>query len=173
MAAYLPRCIASIRPYADRIIVVEGLFAAHWRSGDAYSALHSSDGTVAVAEALGCEVLVSDGLPQHRQRDLYLIGKEGDVYFSIDADMTLEGVLDKQELLYGDGCVWSVWVHDPDDNRQISPIWVSRHIGAQPHHTMGNLRVDGYGRLMDGTYPNHRILTECYLKHYNLRGRLS
>lgn len=171
MAEDLRRCVASIKPYADRIIVVEGLFGGHWRSGENYKSDYSTDGTFEVAQELGCEVIHSHGLWQNEQRDLYLQGKEGDVYFLIDADMTLEGILNKDEILYSDINVWSCWVEDPDGNRQISPIWVHRHIGEKPHHAPGNILIDGYGKLMDGTYPNGAILTTCYLKHYNMRGR--
>jgi hypothetical protein len=171
MAEDLRRCIASIKLYADRIIVVEGLFGHHWRTGPDFENPYSSDGTFEAAQELGCEVTHSHGLWQCEQRDLYLKGKEGDVYFLIDADMTLEGSLDKNEMLHGGGNVWACWVEDPDGNRQISPIWASRHIGAKVHHAPGNIRVDGYGKLMDASYPGGRVLTTCYLKHYNMRGR--
>jgi len=166
MADHLRKCVGSIKPYADRIIVVEGRFGNHWRS---FPTAHSVDDTAEVAQRLGCEVILSHDLPQHRQRDLYLKGREGDVYFVIDADMTLRGVLDKQELLYGDGNVWSVRCVDPD-GYATSVLCVNRHLNGGCSHSVGSIRRDGVGRLMDGTYPNHEKLTSCWLKHYNFRG---
>jgi hypothetical protein len=169
MAPELRRCVESIKPYADRIIVVEGRFGKHWRTGEKFKSPHSTDGTAQVAEELGCEVILSQDLPQHEQRDLYLKGREGDVYFIIDADMTLEGVLPKQQMLYGKENVWAFWVTDPDGYRYIM-VLANRHIGPKVTHNTGQLRVDGYGRLMDGTYPGAVTLTACSVRHHNIRG---
>lgn len=166
MAESLRRCIASIQPYADRIVVVEGRFGNHWRE---FKTAHSVDGTAEAAQQLGCEVVQCHDLPQHRQRDLYLKGKEGDVYFLIDADMTLEGTLNKQEILYGDGAVWSIKCFDPD-GYTTSLLSLNRHLNGGCNHSVGGIRRDGEGRLMDGTYPNHKKLTSCWFKHYNVRG---
>lgn len=169
MADHLRKCVASIKPYADRIIVVEGRFGNHWRKGQGFSTPHSVDDTVEAAEKLGCEVLLCHDLPQHKQRDLYLQGSDGDVYFLIDADMTLEGVLHKHSLLYGVGNVWSVSYADPDGYTS-SVLCVNRHLNGGCSHSVGGIRMDGAGRLMDGTYPNHEKLTSCWLRHYNMRG---
>ena len=166
MANSLRRCVESIKPYADRIIVVEGRFGNHWRYG---ATPHSVDDTAKVAKQLGCEVILCHDLPQHKQRDLYLKGKDGDVYFVIDADMTLMGDLPKQEILYGDGNVWSIRCVDPD-GYTTSMLCLNRHLNGGCHHSVGGIRVDGKGWLMDGTYPNHKKLTSCWLKHHNMRG---
>jgi hypothetical protein len=169
MAYHLRKCVESIKPYADRIIVVEGRFGEHWRSGANFATPHSVDGTAEVAQQLGCEVIRSHDLVQHQQRDLYLKGVEGDVYFVIDADMTLEGTLGKQGILYGDGNVWSVQCVDPDGHT-ASVLCVNRHLNGGCSHSVGGIRLDGAGRLMDGTYPNHKKLMGCWLQHYNMRG---
>jgi len=170
MASDLRRCVASIKPYADRIIVVEGLFGKHWRKGANYQSDYSTDNTYQTALELGCEVIHCHGLLQNEQRDLYLRGREGDVYFVIDADMTLEGTLDKQAMLYGEFDHWAAYVEDPNGKRNIF-LWAYRHIGTQPRHHSGNILEDGYGKLMDGSYPKGDILTNIYLKHYNMQGR--
>jgi len=168
MAKTLPQCLESIKPYADRIVVVEGRFSKHWRTGPEFNTPHSTDDTVAVAEKYGCEIILSADLPQHLQRDLYLVGQEGDVYFVIDADQVLEGEFDKDEILSSDVNVWGVWNHGHSDKPDGKPelwLWIRRHIGEKPHHNVGQLLIDGYGRLMDGTYPSYSLVEKFWLRH--------
>jgi len=164
MAKTLPKCLDSIKPYADRIVVVEGRFGKHWRTGPQFSTPHSVDDTVQIARNYGCEIILAHDLPQHLQRDLYLVGEEGDVYFVIDADQVLEGEFDKNEVLNSDVNVWGVWNHDHGGKPELW-LWIRRHVGAHPRHNVGQLLIDGYGRLMDGTYPKYRLVEKFWLHH--------
>lgn len=82
----LRKSLESVKPYADRIIIVEGRFKNHWRPT---RELHSTDGTIEIARKYADELILAGDLVQHKQRDLYLKGGEGDYYFIVDGDEEL------------------------------------------------------------------------------------
>ena len=163
-AEKLRKTIESIRRVADRVVVVEGRFAD---SPGAY--VRSVDGTADAAKDLGGEVIQPHvPLPQPRQRDLYLVGEPGDAYLVLDSDEVLEGNFPKQDILNGSKSCFAMWIEGPvhwSPHPQLT-LRVYRHIGASPHHSAGQLLVDGDGRLMDGTHPGYGgILEGCRLRH--------
>lgn len=88
----LPGCLASLRNQVDRIAVVDGRYASF--PGESWK---STDKTVEIARAFGAEVILppnDEPWPdQPTKRSAYLVGKEGDWYFRIDADERLVGKL--------------------------------------------------------------------------------
>lgn len=100
----LRQSLESVKPYADRIVVVEGRYAQFAGTN------HSTDATVEIALEYVDEVIRSSGLPQHLQRDLYLRGREGDFYFIIDGDEILRGRFPKEQILAGPWDVYAVEV---------------------------------------------------------------
>ena len=91
-AQMLPGCLASVGGKVDRTIVVDGRYKNFPGEGAC-----STDRTVEIARAFGAEVILppnDEPWPdQPTKRSAYLVGKEGDWYFRIDADARLVGDL--------------------------------------------------------------------------------
>lgn len=176
-AGTIGRTIESVKPYADEVVVVEGRFkyvpgyskAEHPREAPT----RSTDSTAELARSLGATVIQPpEPLLQPKQRDLYLRGRPGDVYWVIDADMILEGIVNKEEMLNGPDNVWGVWRYERAEDYRTSGVlqfwpWIRRHVGEQVMHSIGQLQIDGFGRLMDATYPGYRAvpINEFWLRH--------
>lgn len=158
----LPKCLNSIKPHADRIIVVDGRFRG--RSG---LTVGSWDHTRQIALLEGCEVIQSGGLPQHKQRDLYLLGRPGDFYFIIDSDEFFEGRFDKEAILSARHNCYALWIRNPLGfyPSATMTLRIYRHIGQKPSHNEGQLLKDGYGQLMDATYPGYTFTDDFWLQH--------
>ena len=158
----LPKCLESISPHADRIIVVDGRFRG--REG---VTVCSTDHTRIIAIHSGCEVIRAGGLPQHEQRDLYLLGRQGDFYFVVDSDEVLEGKFDKQAILNGPHNCYALWIRNPQGiyPSATMTLRVYRHIGEKPSHNEGQLLKDGYGQLMDATYQGYTFTDDFWLQH--------
>ncbi len=158
----LINCLESVRPHADRIIVVDGRFLG--REGPAKN---STDSTRRIARFFGCEVIRAGDLPQHKQRDLYLRGQPGDFYFIVDSDEVLEGNFDKPALLSGPYNCYALWIRNPPGTYPSATMTLRlyRHIGERPSHSEGQILRDGEGRLMDATYPGYTFTDEFWLQH--------
>jgi hypothetical protein len=158
--ATIAESLASVKPYADRIIVVEGRFS-DW-AYDRKPAPFSTDRTREIAESMADTVIhdVTDR-PQHEVRDQYLLGEEGDFYFVIDSDEVLEGNFDKEAVLGGPYDSYGM----PLKPGEGLVIRLYRHIGERPRHSLGQLLIDGRGRLMEGTHPGFTMQTGFWLRH--------
>jgi len=163
--ATLPRAIESVRGIADRVVVVEGRFE------DTPGAdTRSSDRTAEIAKRYGSELIQPQTpLPQPQQRDLYIVGKPGDVYLVLDSDEILEGIFPKRAILTGTSASYQVMIEGPRhwSAYPVATIRVYRHIGEKPRHNPGQLLIDGEGRIMDATHPSGfgGILQGCHLRH--------
>jgi hypothetical protein len=134
----------SVRKHADRVIVVEVRFQG------VKGPLHSTDDTIDIAKEYTDEVYLADGLPQHKQRDLYLKGGVGDFYFIIDGDEVLRGCFPKEEILMGPWDVYAVEVHRRGYRTQLC-LRVFRHKKGIRHNIGQCPLIDDRGRLMDGS----------------------
>ncbi len=160
----LAKTLESIKPYADKIVVVDGRFLG--REG---SEPGSTDATLSIAEGFGCQIIKSAELPQYRQRDCYLVGKTGDMYFIVDSDEVLQGSFDKEALLNGVYDCYAIWVKGDYPGCGGLTNRIYRHIegpnGEKPRHSEGQILIDGLGRLMDGSHPGHSMMDSFWLWH--------
>ena len=166
-AATIAKCLQSVKPYADRIVVVEGRFADN-RAG--VGPLRSSDETIEIAKELDAEVIEAPaGMTQPRVRDSYLVGKPGDWYFVIDSDEVLTGDFPKAAIMAGKPISYQIVIRGPLSwsPYPVPTIRAYRHIGERPTHNPGQLLIDGEGHLMDATHPDGfgGILEGCWLEH--------
>lgn len=88
----LPGCLESLVGQVDEVVVVDGAFEHY-----PHEVARSTDATRAIAEAYGCRWVATPGgkpwVNQVAKRNAYLVGKEGDWYFVIDADERVQGKL--------------------------------------------------------------------------------
>ena len=92
----LPGCLASVKPYVDEIVLVEGRIAEMPGEG-----ARSTDKTLAFARAF-CTQVVTQVAPwpdEQTMRNQYLVGRDGDWYFVIDADEMLLTPLPRPDQL--------------------------------------------------------------------------
>ncbi len=157
----LKTSLESIKPYADRIVLVEGRFKG--RDGPP----HSTDDTIAIAQEYEAEIVNCQDLPQDKQRDKYLDGKPDDFYFILDGDEALEGDFQKSEVLSARFNCYALWIRNQPGTYPSATMTLRlyRHIGTRPHHNPGQLLIDGHGKLMDGSYPEATHIDTFWLRH--------
>lgn len=156
----IEKCLESIKPFADRIIIVEGRFLGF------PGPPHSTDNTVEIARRYTNEIIedVQD-LPQHEQRSLYFQGKPGDVYVIIDADWELDGDFFKEYFWESDADVWHIYGYTPVAERsQLFPL-AFRHVPGI-HHGVGNLPYDCRDKpMLESPYKNDRVEHFYFTRH--------
>lgn len=164
----LAECLSSLKPIADRIVVVEGRYDSFYKAIPD-TGLRSVDRTVDIAQSFDAKVIVAPGQPQPQQRDLYLSGEPGDWYFVVDSDEVLEGIFPREAIMAGKPSAYQIEIRGPASwsPYPVPTIRIYRHIGEKPHHNPGQLLIDGEGHLMDGTHPDGfgGVLEGCWLRH--------
>lgn len=159
------RSLESVKRFADRIVVVEGRFLENPHGG---STRNSTDKTVKIAREFTDEVIISGDLPQHEQRDLYLLeSKGGDYFFIIDADEVLREMTQetKEDILSGNCVVHGVWIFRGGKPEQLC-VRIFRQGFYTLHHCSGQCPlIDGKGRLMDGANYDVKVETSFWLDH--------
>lgn len=81
---FIERALSSLSKVTDKIVVVDGRYSEFPCEGDI-----STDGTLELARKYA-EVIISEPCSEPEKRSKYFIGKEGDIYFQLDADEEIE-----------------------------------------------------------------------------------
>jgi len=166
------RSLKSVKPFADRIIVIEGRFLENPHGG---STKNSTDRTVEIAREFTDEIIVAGDLPQHIQRDLYLKGRDRDFYFIIDADEVLHCGVDSLHnlILAGDYDVYAVSVmrevERPTARQSFALEQLCLRVFAHKsgiRHNVGQCPlIDDKGKLMDGSNYDVKEAKLFWLEH--------
>lgn len=171
MASTLRASLESIKPYADRILIVEGRFKPEDTRPNPkyreYLTPHSVDETIEIASEFTDEIILFEDLPQHKARDKYLLGKNGDYYFILDADWILKGKLDKEMILEGKYSVYGVNRYCRDGSFEQYALLIFKHQDGIKH-SIGQLPlIDSEGNLMDSTNYEVKPISQFWITHQN------
>lgn len=133
----LSRCVTSVAGIADEVLVMDS---------------HSTDGTVALAEALGCRVILQPFLGHREQKALAIERATYDYVLSLDADEALSEEL-RQSILSA-RADWSFDGHYVNRLNRIGGQWI-HHGGWYPDRKMRLFDRRRY--QMGGTNPHDRF----------------
>lgn len=126
-ASFLRRSLAALRRQVDILVCVDGAYAEFPAYGPGPV---STDGSVEVAAECADILILPPAAGGVRRpwpdeiakRSSYLVGREGDWYFVVDADEVVEGEVDRAALASKDD--WTVMLRRVDDT--IPPYGIHR-----------------------------------------------